>query len=284
MSTAVHAFQIYYNEATRVAIDPDFEPLDNLANERPEWCEYLPIRKYFARNTLDDESAYYGFFSPAFGRKTGIRGAELVEFVRQSGGADVVTFSPYLDSSALFQNVFEQGATLFDGFLDAADAVAHLVDPRIRLSELVQDARTTVYSNFFVARPAFWREWRRIFTQCFDAAETPGSDLYGLLNRPIRYADDQGRKRPMDVKIMVLERLASLLLSTGRYRVRNYRPFDLPIHGAIADYVHELVAFDALKVAYQATGERYFLKQFREARDRLFAAIAPRLKIFRFTD
>ena len=281
MSAPVHAFQIFYNPATRAALDPGFEPLDNLSNERPEWCEYWPMRRFFAGHALD-ESSYYGFFSPAFGNKTGIRAAELKDFVGQAGDADVVTFSPYLDSSALFQNVFEQGATLFEGLLEAATAVAHEVDPRLRLDTLVQDTRTTVYSNFFVAKAAFWREWQRIFTLCFDAAETPGSALHGLLNRPIRYTDVLGRRRPMDVKIMVLERLPSLLLSSGRFRVRNYKPFDLPLHGAIAGYLPQLIALDALKVAYLQTGERDFLLQFRTSRDQLFAVIAPILRIFRF--
>ena len=40
----IYAYQIYYSEQTRDALDPGFLPLDNLANPRPDWREYWPIR------------------------------------------------------------------------------------------------------------------------------------------------------------------------------------------------------------------------------------------------
>ena len=50
MASRVHAFQIFYNDATRAAVDPAFQPLDNSANERPDWYEYWPIRRFFHDN------------------------------------------------------------------------------------------------------------------------------------------------------------------------------------------------------------------------------------------
>ena len=41
--------------------------LDNLRNERPDWREYWPIRRFLLEGTPDPD-AFYGFFSPRFSR------------------------------------------------------------------------------------------------------------------------------------------------------------------------------------------------------------------------
>jgi len=109
MPRRIHAFQIFYNNATKASLDPDFEPLDNSANERPDWYEYWPMRSYFSASALD-ESAYYGFFSPLFFRKTQLSGKQVLAFASQAGEADAITFSPHPCHGACFYNVFEQGA------------------------------------------------------------------------------------------------------------------------------------------------------------------------------
>ena len=44
--TDARIHQIYYSEQTRAELDPGFLPLDNSANERPDWREYWPIRRF----------------------------------------------------------------------------------------------------------------------------------------------------------------------------------------------------------------------------------------------
>src|SRR5205809_8066167 len=95
----VRAFQIFYSEATRAGRDPDFEPLDNLSNERPDWYEYWPMRTFFARQDLDEDT-FYGFFSPRFFGKTRLTGRQVREFAVQAGEADIVSFSPHPCHSA----------------------------------------------------------------------------------------------------------------------------------------------------------------------------------------
>jgi hypothetical protein len=94
MSPEIHAFQIFYDQATRASLDKDFEPMDNTGSEGAGWYEYWPIRNYLSRNELD-ESAFYGFLSPRFADKTLLNGAKMKDFVRHCGDADVVTFSPF---------------------------------------------------------------------------------------------------------------------------------------------------------------------------------------------
>jgi hypothetical protein len=68
--------QIFYDQKTRDALDPGCIPLDNLANERPDWREYWPMREFLLGETLV-EDRYYGFFSPKFGQKTNLGAANL---------------------------------------------------------------------------------------------------------------------------------------------------------------------------------------------------------------
>jgi len=270
----VRAFQIFYNAATRAQLDPDFEPLDNSANERPDWFEYWPMRRWFAANAMD-ESVLYGFFSPRFFGKTRLRARQALDFARAAGDADVVTFSPHPCHSACFFNVFEQGANFFPGFLEVARAFVSELDPGFRLERLCTDSRNTVFCNYFVARPAFWREWQRLFTHLFERAETPGTPLHALLNRPIRYAKDSGDTKPAQMKIMVAERLASLILSSRAFRVRNHAPLGMPLSPHFEDRLSELVALDALKMAYAETSEERFLQEFIARRNALLAAVFP---------
>src|SRR5215468_10842372 len=106
MAPSIKAHQIFYDEASRAAVDPDFEPLDNRNAARPDWYEYWPIREYLLNNDLEADT-YYGFVSPTFRSKTRLTGQQVKDFVAAAGGADVVTFSPFPCHAAFFASVFE---------------------------------------------------------------------------------------------------------------------------------------------------------------------------------
>ena len=67
-SGKVHLYQIAYSVDTWNAVPSGMLPLDNRANERPDWAEYWPIRRFLQNEALD-ENAYYGFLSPRFSEK-----------------------------------------------------------------------------------------------------------------------------------------------------------------------------------------------------------------------
>ena len=105
--TEARIHQIYYSEQTHAELDPGFLPLDNSANERPDWREYWPMRRFLLGRELEPE-AYYGFFSPKFKQKTTLTAAAVNDFVRQRGGAaDVISFSPFFDQMAFPLNIME---------------------------------------------------------------------------------------------------------------------------------------------------------------------------------
>src|ERR1700693_5681580 len=84
---AMHIYQILNHYTSRQELDPGFDVLDNSANERPDWFEYWPIRKFLQSESLD-ENAFYGFLSPKFQLKTGLTAAAVRDFV---AAADPVT-------------------------------------------------------------------------------------------------------------------------------------------------------------------------------------------------
>ncbi|HEY6241188.1 MAG TPA: hypothetical protein VIW78_10150 [Burkholderiales bacterium] len=275
MTGDIRAFQIFYDEKTRASVDPDFEPLDNLINERPDWYEYWPIRNYLMQNRLD-ESAYYGFLSPNFGSKTGLAGKQVKDFVRQTGDADVITFSPFPCHAACFVNVFEHGEFFHRGLFDIASRFFRGMDSGAELDTLVTHSRNTVFSNFFLAKSKFWNLWKVVFDRLFESAETRTSPLYSLLNGELAYTKEGGESKLTQMKIFIMERAVSYLLATSKdLATKNFPPFKMPVSSNFNGHLPDIVVLDALKIAFSETGEPYFFQLFRELRDKAVASVWP---------
>ena len=273
MSVAVQLFQIAYSEAILAAVEPGYQVLDNRSNERPDWFEYWPIRRHLLTETLDDQ-AFYGFFSPKFGAKTQLTHSDVTAFVqRHAAQADVMLFSPQPDMGAFYLNVFEQGETFDTGLMPAFEAFLAAVGRPLALSSLVMDSRQVVYSNYFVARVAFWREWLQLTEQLFAVCEGPATPLQQALTPPTTYPGGVQRK------VFLVERIASLLLTTQpRWRSQAANPF--PFAWSMTrfrDYPTEAVISDALKMAYRDQGHDQYLKAFAAIRQRCFVDNAPTL-------
>jgi hypothetical protein len=253
---AVHTYQILNHYTSRQELDPGFAVLDNSANERPDWYEYWPIRKFLLSESLD-EDAFYGFLSPKFKLKTNLGAAEVRGFIQESDAAtDVVLFSPSIHNSAFYLNVFEHGDAEHPGLLQVAnDFFARIHKPQ-PLDSLVSDSRNTVHSNYFIAKPRFWREWLGITEQLFAIAESVEDPLGVRLRTATRY---RGR-RDVQMKIFLMERVATWILIndrsfTARARdpfVSRTRIYKLPV----------AIICDALKIAYSTQGRRQYLDVF----------------------
>lgn len=257
--------QIYYSEQTRAQVDADFLPLDNQANERPDWREYWPMRRFLSSQQLDADR-YYGFLSPRFRHKTGLTGAAVHEFVRLQGGApDVISFSPFFDQMAYPLNIVELAAVRH-GCADAFAECAALIAPAFRMDRSVMTSLDTVYCNYFVAKPRFWQEWLRACEQIFDIAEQALTPLGEALNRMVMYETASA-----PAKVFVIERIASLLLwSQPGWRVKSYNPLLLPplsAKFAAMITVPTLLVLDSLKIAYARTGVEEYLGAFKQLRD-----------------
>ena len=258
---SIHLYQIAYSPATLAALEPGYLMLDNLANPRPDWYEYCPIRDFLLNERLDDD-AWYGFFSPKFRAKTGLAHADVLRKVQAcAAGADIVLFSPQPDMGAFFLNVFEQAETFDAGLIDAFEAFLRSIGRATDLRALVMDARQVVFSNYFVARPAFWRSWLAIGEPLFDVCEGPANELRRSLTVPTTYA---GAQR----KVFLQERIASLLLCIEpRWRSVAANPFPFAWSATrFRDHPVEAVISDALKAAYRDRAFPEYLHAFGRVR------------------
>ena len=261
---SVHVFQIFYSEATRRALDPGFLPLDNSGNERPDWREYWPIRRFLLGTPLV-EGDYYGFLSPRFAEKTQIGSAQMIEFARTAHAqCDVVSFSPHPDQHGLFWNVFEHGDWWHPGMLAAAQGIFDHLALGVRLDALVMDSRTSIFSNYFVAKPTFWRPWLALNERLFALAESREGPLAARLNAPMSHRVALGA---VDLKVFVMERTASLVLAMHpELKATAYKPFTRPLSVAFGRFGREAVLSDALKIAFNTTGDPIYKGAFGHLR------------------
>ena len=266
-ATAVHLHQIAYSPQTLAAVEPGYAALDNLANPRPDWYEYWPIRHFLLNQPLD-EDAFYGFFSPKFAAKTGLAHADVIRIVRNAApNVDVVLFSPQPDMGAFFLNVFEQGELFDPGLIDALEAFLGHIGRPTALRPIVMDSRQVVFSNYFVARPAFWRAWLELCELFFDVCEGPPGALREALTNPTSYPGAVQRK------VFLLERLASLLLTVQPgWRTHAADPYAFAWSGsALREHPHEAILSDALKLAYRVQPFPEYLQAFARVREVLMA-------------
>jgi hypothetical protein len=266
---AIYLYQIAYSKETLNDIEKGFLCLNNLSNERPDWYEYWPIRKFLRDEKLDDNSLY-GFFSTKFGSKTGLTHEQVASFVQDnSTKADVFLFSPQPDMGAFFLNVYEQ-AELFDpGLIDVYSSFLSHVGFPVPVGNLVMDSRNVVFSNYFVAPPSFWREWLSLNEMLFDICEGDDSPLKSALCVPTTYPGSAQRK------VFLQERTASLLLAThSNWRSVAYNPFGMSWSTSrFRNFTTEAVISDALKMAFRDHHFPQYLDAFAEIRKRFVEGV-----------
>ncbi|HME38968.1 MAG TPA: hypothetical protein VKG63_08390 [Steroidobacteraceae bacterium] len=248
----MHIYQILNHYTSRQELDPDFGVLDNSSNERPDWFEYWPIRRFLLTEALD-ENAFYGFLSPKFKLKTSLSAADVREFILAADGtAEVILLSPSIHNSAYYLNVFEHGDAEHPGLKAVAQRLLERLELPSDLDSLVSDSRNTVHSNYFIAKPRFWRAWLAINERMFAIAETPDDELGEALRAPTRYRGGFN----VQMKIFVMERMATWILTQDRSfaaRVRDpfvarSRIYKLPV----------AIVCDALKIAYATQGRTQY--------------------------
>jgi hypothetical protein len=245
---AMHLFQILNHYTAPQDLDPGFAVLDNSANERPDWYEYWPIRNYLLNETLD-ENAFYGFLSPKFKHKTNLSAAQARDFIAASQSAtDVVLFSPSIHNSAYFLSVFEHGEAEHPGLAGVAARLFERIGRPLDLEGFISDSRNTVHSNYFIAKPRFWRAWLEVTERMFAIAEAPDDPL----GKELRTATKYRGAKAVQMKIFIMERIATWILVTDKSFVARARdPF------AARSRFYKLpvaVVCDALKIAYVTQG------------------------------
>ena len=254
--SAICIYQILTPHAKREDLDPGFLVLDNSSNERPDWFEYWPIRKFLLNEPLDEES-FYGFLSPKFKRKTNLSAAAAHEFVsRQSESTDVVLLSQSIHLPAYYLNIFQYGDAIHPGLLDVATQFFERIGQSARLDTLITHSGNEVYSNYFIAKPRFWRAWLEVAEQLFAIAESPTD----LLGKELRKTTYYRRRHDVAMKVFIVERIATWILARdSRFIARARDPF------VARSRIYKLpgaITCDALKLSYIATGREEYKEIF----------------------
>ncbi len=262
----VHLYHIAYDAKTAASVPPGFRMLDNLSGLRNDWREYWPIRAFLLNEKLD-EQAYYGFFSPRFHEKTGHTYKTVSTYIDQNEDAnyDVFSFSPQVDMGAFFLNVFEQEELFQAGFRNACTTFFDAIGLTIDLDKLVMDSRQIIFSNYFVARPAFWRAWLAINEQLFDYCEGRDCPVKTILTEPTAYPGAVQRK------VFLMERIASLILAIDpQWKCKAFNPFMLAWSASrLNQFKQEAIISDALKMAIREQGFPEYYAAYAAMRDKL---------------
>lgn len=253
-------YQIFYDEPSKALLDPNFIPLDNSRNSRPDWYEFWPILNWLSNNRLNDE-CWYGFLSPKFTQKSKFTSREVKETLRLYGHtSEVALFSDSWDQLAYFLNPFEQGEVWHPGLLNLTQSFLNSINFEIQLKKLVTNSTTSVFSNFIIAKPKYWHKWIELSKKFYDYVESSnnknliGSTQYG----------SQANRAPM--RAFIQERFPSIILSTGKFKVLTPdQSLDKPISSIFENSSKTrriLQTLDLLKSMHSQTKEVKYLEMY----------------------
>ncbi|MBF0243779.1 MAG: tetratricopeptide repeat protein [Planctomycetes bacterium] len=257
-------YMIANSQETLSKVFGGFLLLDNMLNTRPDWREYWAIRNYLLSNNLED-GRMYGFLSPEFSSNTGLIYTDAMHFIRSCDEeVDVITFSPQPDMSCFFLNIFEQQNTFDAGFTAVAESFFAHLGVKINMSSLIMDSRHTVFSNYFVAKSSFWNDWFEMCEKLYDICESGGTKLSEDLCAQASHG--RGTQR----KVFLIERMASFMLLSQKWRVQPYNTFKCAWSGTLlGNYKTEAVMSDALKVAYNEIKHKDYIWAFSTLRNQI---------------
>lgn len=261
----IAVYQIYYDQASKAQLQPDFIPLDNTANERPDWYEFWVMLKFLRANELKEDT-WYAFLSPKFTYKTGFDSKLVLTVLNEHARhANVVLLSPCWDQIFYFKNPWEQGEMVHPGITRLTqDFLSHIGEP-VDLSALVTDMSSTVFSNFVFAKKAYWMAWKKLAEAFFKYVEEDG-----LMDGDMK-TSYQRANQDSPMKTFIQERLASVILATRKFEVVTFdrsgsaelTPNLFPDNYATRK---TLSVCDFMKSQYRATGDAAFMDMYWKLR------------------
>lgn len=147
--------QIYYQAPQLNHLDPAFIPYCNVANPRPEWCEYHVFRSAYHAGSCCQ--GITGFVSWKFSQKTGVTGAAFREWILANPGHDVYFINPFPQLVRKRRpNVWYQGDRYHPGISAIAQELFERLGYDIDLRALRMGEKEIAYCNYWAGTPAFW--------------------------------------------------------------------------------------------------------------------------------
>lgn len=169
--------QIYFAPGQEASLEPAFTPLPNLDNPFPERREFYLFERFY-REGGHARADLSGLFSHKFRQKTGATGEAFIAWVKENPGCDAYFINPFPQPVYWFFNIWEQGEKSHRGIMALAQEAFDALGYPVRLETFPRtDLRTTCFSNFWVATPAFWEAFMAfalpVYHYMLDEARAP---------------------------------------------------------------------------------------------------------------
>lgn len=263
-------YQIFYDDITQDALDPGFIPLDNRANERPDWYEFWVIREFFKNRNFSDQE-WYGFVSTKLQQKTGLIYESLRDQLTNHSDVDVVLINSAWEQLAFFENPFQQGDFWHPGLLRTSQKLLNRLGHNIDLNSIVIGDSRFAFSNFILAKGTYWKRWIKLADALFEIAESEDDELGKELRSKVSYGTSSNL---VSMKVFVQERLpAIILLDQGLKTYTVDVSLHMPPLGRIFDVDittrDQLMECQRLKRKYEASRSMGNLQDYRALRDRI---------------
>lgn len=245
MSQHTRILQIYFKPELLQHCDPDFEPLDNTANPRPDLREWYNWDQEYDKLVASDLE-YWGFVSWKFYEKTGLTGKKVFDFMNQHPGHDVYLFNPCIINEALFANSWEQGELWHPGISEIGNSFfKKLGYEDVDVQSMVLDKNKTVYANYVVGNRRFWQEFMTFSRKLFTEAEKDSifkEQVFG--EGGSNYAHD----KTLPNFTFLIERLIPTFLELENFNSKGYNYYDPnQVHEKYRPYFSEICALSDLK-------------------------------------
>lgn len=228
MSTNTKIFQIYFKPELLAHCDPDFEPMDNTDNPRPELREWDKWDREH-ENILAQNLDYWGFVSWKFKEKMGLTGRQVLDWINTNPGYDVYLLNPCIVNEAVFENSWVQGDLyhpnlsrigekflLKYGFADLRKE--GVIMPFVE--ELFTDRNSMIFANYVVGNKKFWTEFMEFSRRIFVEAEKDpvfNDEVFGL--GASNYAHDKS----LPMFTFLIERLIPTFIVLKNFKALGYR-------------------------------------------------------------
>jgi len=206
----IELYQIFYNDETRAAVRPELIPLDNC--EGPHgWFEFWPILNFLRENELS-ENVWYGFFSPKFPEKARVSLEEVFSLVSKNPCAEVALVSYRWKLLATQLNPWLSGERNHPGLLRCSERFLSSIGHRLDLETTVCDFTTSSFSNYVIAKKAYWVAWKEIAEEYLRYVESGGASLADNHMTPYKESSDT------PLRAFVQERFLSVVLLSNEFR------------------------------------------------------------------
>lgn len=161
-------------------------------------------------------------------------------------------------------NPFEQGEVWHPGILNLSQSFFDKAGLNVELNKLVTYSKTSVFSNYIIAKPKFWHEWITIADNFFEIVERKATHEFNQLTS---YGCALNQT---SMKTFIQERFASVILARGGYNVISIDDSQAPIFTRLFnDDVKTrkmLQTCDLLKEKYCITKDYDFLNMYFKIR------------------